>query len=110
MKKIFVFLMLSLLFIPCGFNLADGNNPTGMKGNIHDENGMPIIGANVVASPTLGTSTNFSGDFKLLCPPKVSYKVVVSCAGYISDTLNVPVYRGIMTGVSVALKEDKGDE
>lgn len=110
MKKIFAFLTVSLLCVTFGFNLANSTTSTGMSGNVHDEDGMPIILANVVVSPKLGTTTDFSGDFELLCPPKISYKVVVSCVGYISDTLDVPVCRGVMTRVSVTLKEAKGNE
>ena len=83
------------MYVTFGFNLANSTTSTGMSGNVHDED---------------GTTTDFSGDFELLCPPKNSYKVVVSCVGYISDTLDVPVCRGIMTRVSVTLKEAKGNE
>ena len=84
------------------------SKPTGIKGNVHDEYGMPIVMATVMIDPKTGTTTDLSGNFSLNCSPKISHRVVVSCVGYISDTLTVPVIRGVMSEVTVVLKEDIG--
>lgn len=101
-------LMMSATFWTLGSTTA--SKPTGIKGNVHDEYGMPIVMATVMIDPKTGTTTDLSGNFSLNCSPKISHRVVVSCVGYISDTLTVPVIRGVMSEVSVLLKEDIGDE
>ena len=111
MKKLLLtlfMLLLSASFLPLDSTTTP--NPTGIKGNVHDENGEPVILASVVINPTIATTTNLSGDFILYCPPKVSHRLIISCVGFVPDTLTVPVVSGIMTEVSVTLLKDSGNE
>ncbi len=58
----------------------------GVKGVVYDENGEPVIGANVVIEgTTTGTITDFDGNFEI--DAQAGQKLVFSYMGYISQTL-----------------------
>lgn len=54
-----------------------------VKGTVLDQNGEPIIGANIrVDGTTLGTITDFDGNFMIPNVPSNSKKIIVSYLGY----------------------------
>ncbi len=69
-----------------------------MKGSVVDDQGEPLIGATVmVAKSTIGTSTDFDGNFSIKCKPGA--KLVFSYVGY--ETQELPA----KPGMQVSLKE-----
>lgn len=95
------FLIMFLLFLSIGYALP----PEGItiKGRIMDEIlKEPIPGANVkVKGTTLGTITDFNGNFSLVVPNKSSV-LVVSFIGYVTQEIVV----GNQKTINVNLKED----
>ena len=95
------FLVTFLLFLSIGYALP----PEGItiKGRIMDEIlKEPIPGANVkVMGTTLGTITDFNGNFSLVVPNKSSV-LVVSFIGYVTQEIVV----GNQKTINVNLKED----
>lgn len=95
------FLVTFLLFLSIGYALP----PEGItiKGRIMDEIlKEPIPGANVkVKGTTLGTITDFNGNFSLVVPNKSSV-LVVSFIGYVTQEIVV----GNQKTINVNLKED----
>lgn len=95
------FLVTFLLFLSIGYALP----PEGItiKGRIMDEIlKEPIPGANVkVKGTTLGTITDFNGNFSLVVPNKSSV-LVVSFIGYVPQEIVV----GNQKTINVNLKED----
>ncbi|MDR3261757.1 MAG: SusC/RagA family TonB-linked outer membrane protein, partial [Tannerella sp.] len=87
-----------LIRLPARMQQRDGRRVTG---TVIDENGEPVIGANVVEKGTTnGTVTDVDGKFSV----SVSEKAVlqVSYIGYIGQEITV----GNQTGLSITLKED----
>ena len=83
MKRIY-FLLVCVCFLPMAL-LAQ----TKVKGTVLDENGDGAIGANVVvAGTTIGTVTDFDGQFELNVP-EGKKQLVISYLGY--KTVTVPV-------------------
>lgn len=73
-----------------------------VTGTITDQKGEPIIGANVVVSgTTLGTITNYDGQFQLNVPVSAN-SLEVRYIGYITEQVNI---RG-RNNISIVLKED----
>ena len=95
------FLVTFLLFLSIGYALP----PEGItiKGRIMDEIlKEPIPGANVkVKGTTLGTITDYNGNFSLVVPNKSSV-LVVSFIGYVTQEIVV----GNQKTINVNLKED----
>ena len=72
-----------------------------IKGVVKDQNGEPVIGANVsVKGTTLGTITGLDGDFVLEVPENAL--IQVSYIGYVSQELRL----GGRNHLDVVLKED----
>ena len=58
----------------------------GVKGVVFDENGEPVIGANIVIEGTsVGTITDFDGNFEI--DAKAGQNLVVSYMGYVPQTI-----------------------
>ena len=95
------FLVTFLLFLSIGYALP----PEGItiKGRVMDEIlKEPIPGANVkVKGTTLGTITDFNGNFSLVVPNKNSV-LVVSFIGYVTREIAV----GNQNTINISLKED----
>lgn len=95
------FLVTFLLFLSIGYALP----PEGItiKGRVMDEIlKEPIPGANVqVKGTTLGTITDFNGNFSLVVPSKSSV-LVVSFIGYVTQEIAV----GNQRTININLKED----
>ncbi|MBT8319861.1 MAG: TonB-dependent receptor [Gramella sp.] len=78
---------------------------TIITGNVKDENGDPIPGVNItVDNETIGTSTNFGGEFTLEITKDFPIQLVFSAVGYGSKTVMVN-----STGetVNIVLTEDE---
>ena len=72
-----------------------------IRGNVVDENGEPIIGANIIERGTSnGTVTDFDGNFQL--PVGENAILQISYLGYIDEVVNT---KG-KTSFSIILKED----
>ncbi len=87
--------------------IIDGNTQIGeISGGVHDENGDPLIGANVIIpGTTIGTITDINGRYALTGPPDTKF-VEVSYVGY--ENVIIPV-QGLETHVvlnqSISLSE-----
>lgn len=73
-----------------------------INGTVSDENGEPIIGANVtvIGNKSLGTITDFDGKFKIAAPAKSTLEV--SFVGYVTKKVKL----GNGTSYKVVLQED----
>lgn len=73
-----------------------------VKGQVVDEKGEPIIGANVIVEGTTnGMITDLDGNFSLQCPVGATLKT--SYIGYLARTVKVT---GNMNALKITLKED----
>ena len=73
-----------------------------VKGQVVDEKGEPIIGANVIVEGTTnGMITDLDGNFSLQCP--VGSTLKTSYIGYLARTVKVT---GNMNALKITLKED----
>lgn len=76
-------------------------NEIRISGKVEDENGEPIIGANIsVPGTTVGTVTDFDGAYTLLLPP--GSRLRFSYIGYIDQLITITN----QTQLNVILKED----
>lgn len=85
LKATWLSIMVMLLFAVLP---ASAQNVT-VKGTVSDENGEPIIGANVtvVGNKSLGTITDFDGNFNLSAPAKGTLEV--SFVGYVTKKVKL---------------------
>lgn len=76
---------------------------SAVKGTVLDQNGEPVIGANVrVEGTTLGTITDLDGNFLIPNVPAEGKKIIVSYLGY--ATVEVAIVRD--KKMAITLKED----
>lgn len=81
--------------------IQQNNQDKKVTGVIKDQNGEPVIGANVsVKGTTIGTITGIDGDFALEVPANAV--IQVSYIGYVSQELRL----GGKDHLSIVLKED----
>ncbi len=79
-------LLLALLLIPVS---AFAQNQRTVKGTVSDENGEPLIGANVqIADAALGTTTDIDGNYSLRVPASAK-SLIFSYVGYLSQTVDI---------------------
>jgi hypothetical protein len=80
--------LLLLFFVLLQSILVFGQSPTGeLRGNIYDETGLPLIGANVILDNTQkGAVSNSDGLFVINEIPPGTYNLTVSYLGYKSIT------------------------
>ncbi|MDO9633673.1 MAG: TonB-dependent receptor [Paludibacter sp.] len=72
-----------------------------ISGNITDEKGVAIIGANILIKGTsVGTITDFDGKFEMEAP--VNGTLLVSYIGYLNESVNI----GDKSFISLKLRED----
>lgn len=73
-----------------------------VKGTVADENGEPIIGANVtvVGNKTLGSISDFDGNFTIAAPANSTLEI--SFIGYLTQRVKV----GSKSSYKIVLKED----
>ena len=102
MKLFFRRCLPSVLFLLCGIGAPAIYGQALIHGNVKNTDGMPIPGVNVqLAGTTLGTTTDFEGDFQLVAQAQDS--LVVSYMGYVSQQLPV----GTQTEFEIILQEDE---
>ena len=78
-------LLLALMIIG-----AFGYSQTNINGNVVDQNNDPIPGANIViVGKTIGTVTDFDGNFNLATSEVPPFKIEISSIGYTSTTENI---------------------
>lgn len=67
-----------------------GYSQTNINGNVVDQNNEPIPGANIViVGTTVGTVTDFDGNFNLATSEVPPFKIEVSSIGYTSTTESI---------------------
>ena len=67
-----------------------GYSQTNINGNVVDQNNEPIPGANIViVGKTIGTVTDFDGNFNLATSEVPPFKIEVSSIGYTNTTENI---------------------
>ena len=102
MKLFFRRCLPSVFFLLCGIGAPAIYGQALIHGNVKNTDGMPIPGVNVqLAGTTLGTTTDFEGDFQLVAEAQDS--IVVSYMGYVSQQLPV----GTQTEFEIILQEDE---
>ena len=83
-------------------NTQISNVQTSLNGTVYDEQGIPLPGASIVAKgTTVGTTTDFDGNFEITLPIGVT-EIQVSYLGYRSKEVDVAG----QTTISVTLVED----
>lgn len=93
--------MLDFPFTAYGVTVVQQSVVT-VKGQVVDEKGEPIIGANVIVEGTTnGMITDLDGNFSLQCP--VGSTLKTSYIGYLARTVKVT---GNMNALKITLKED----
>ncbi|WP_434035467.1 SusC/RagA family TonB-linked outer membrane protein [Formosa sp. 4Alg 33] len=76
-----------------------------IKGTVKDNNGLPILGANVFVKGTnIGTSTDYDGHFKLTIPANIE-NITITYLGYQKQDVNI-IGQNI---VSIVLLEDANE-
>ncbi len=94
--------ILYLSFLMIGFV---GFSQTTIKGNVVDENSQPIPGANVViAGKTVGTVTDFDGNFTLQTAEVPPFRIRITSIGYSEATKEVTSNN---QNISVVLNESQ---
>ena len=79
--------MRAILFIALMAIGTFGFSQTNINGNVVDQNNEPIPGANIViVGTTIGTVTDFDGNFNLATSEVPPFKIEVSSIGYTSAT------------------------
>jgi len=67
-----------------------GYSQTNINGNVVDQNNVPVPGANIViVGKTIGTVTDFDGNFNLATSEIPPFKIEVSSIGYSSTTESI---------------------
>lgn len=87
MKKNYYFILLLFAIFS-----ASAQNNTSIKGQVLDETGTPVMGANVVIqSMSIGAVTNESGMYKISDLTNTTYTVTVSYLGYKSISKSITI-------------------
>ena len=85
-----------------------GNEPDGkgtLKGEVHDEDGLPLIGATVhISALNLGTVADVNGNFQMLGVPAGIYTVTISFIGYKKESKEIEIQKGDVTLLNVQLQ------
>ncbi|WP_420401112.1 TonB-dependent receptor [Flagellimonas sp.] len=90
----------TLIFIPLSFYAQTGN----IQGNISDDNGIYVPGANVLISDLgKGAITDFDGKFTLVNVPEGTHNLQISYLGYAPIQQEVNVVAGETTVVSLIM-------
>ncbi|MTI33576.1 TonB-dependent receptor [Xanthovirga aplysinae] len=98
MKKLFTFLILSLVAFPF---LVNAQTVSGVV----ESNDGPVIGANLIVGPGVGTTTDIDGKYSLTLS-EGDYTLTVSYLGYVSQTFDLSLKAGESKTLNVSLVED----
>ncbi len=94
MKTFFPF----LLFLFC----LSVHSQTTITGNVLDNNGLPVLGANIIVTGTSqGTVTDFDGNFTLTVSEQPPFAVAISNVGYETATFQVTTNNQVINVVLV---------
>ncbi|MCO5233375.1 MAG: carboxypeptidase-like regulatory domain-containing protein [Chitinophagales bacterium] len=94
--------ILFLFFVLISLNLVYAQ--TTISGTINDDTNEPLIGASVVVQGTsIGTVTDFDGNFKLEVEQKPPFTIVFSYIGFSNKEL---VIKGNQDGLNIILNEE----
>jgi hypothetical protein len=100
--KYFLFVVFCLI---ASTSLLTAQEPAIVKGNIADENGIPLSGATVVDLTTRkGVVAGSRGEFQLPVAPNQLVRLEISFIGYQKDTLNLTLSPGETSGLTIRLK------
>ena len=99
-NKIFFIVLLAI----CTATLAIAQNSKTLTGNITDEVGEPVIGANIILVDTkLGTISDVNGNFVLSNIPLESKTIRITYIGYVEQTIDISA----KTNITVKLVPDQ---
>ena len=98
-------LLLTYFFVGIGIVTAQTQNVTGVV--LSDEDGLPVVGASILVEGTsLGTITDFDGNFNLANVPSSAKSLVVSYIGMVSQTVAIkPVLKIVLQSDSQQIDE-----
>lgn len=105
MRTLFNLNLLTILIV--FLNLASVTAQTGtIRGNISDENGMAVPGANIFINKlSIGTISDVNGDYSLLNVPTGEQQVIISFLGFEDEIHDVDITaRGVIV-LNVTMKE-----
>ncbi|MBL4658396.1 MAG: TonB-dependent receptor [Flavobacteriales bacterium] len=105
LKRIFC---LSILFVGIVFSVLAQDEDGTITGQIVDEKGQPLIGANVVVDDSTGTATDIDGNFTIKVRPGL-HKILCRFLGCDSQTQNITIVSGERFTLNVELKEAATD-
>ncbi|MBS3738860.1 TonB-dependent receptor [Mesohalobacter halotolerans] len=103
-KHTIVFVIIQMFFMPLSYGQTKGE----VFGKVTDEVGTPIFGASVYLEGTsLGTTTDFDGQYRIENAPTGSYNLIASYTGYEPQTkFNIIVKSKGNIAYNFTLKED----
>src|SRR4029078_8877833 len=94
-------------FFLCSISLAQAQRT--IRGTITDSNGVPVIGASVLAvGTTVGTVTDYNGNYELTVPAGTT-QIQVAYTGFetkqfdlgVSDTVDISITEGVVLETAV---------
>lgn len=102
-------LVCAFTHISCKENLIDAEQYGEIKGIIQSDGGDIVIkGAGITTNPpTVATSSNENGRFKIADVPKGSYTVQVRKEGYKSTSVNISVREDQVSDATIFLSPDE---
>lgn len=78
------------------------HSQTTVSGSVVDNNGLPILGANIIASGTSqGTVSDFDGNFTLTVTQSPPFSIEISSVGYESRTFQVTSNNQVISAVLI---------
>lgn len=78
------------------------HSQTTVSGSVVDNNGLPILGANIIASGTSqGTVSDFDGNFTLTVTQSPPFSIEISSVGYVSRTFQVTTNNQVISAVLI---------
>ena len=97
--------MRTALFISMFLLAMGAYAQTTIRGNVSDENGVPVPGANIViVGTTVGATADFDGNFVLETSEEPPFEIRVTSVGYSQTTVSVTSNN---QPLSIVLKESQ---
>ncbi|MCK7589736.1 carboxypeptidase regulatory-like domain-containing protein [Subsaxibacter sp. CAU 1640] len=113
MKRITKFLIVAVVMLIASASFAQGVTTSSINGQVTDNNGEPLLGANVVAvhvpsGTTYGAASDFDGFYRISnMRTGGPYKITISYVGFVEYVQeNVFLQLGDSKKISVSLSED----
>lgn len=93
LSKISLLLLIIILLSILSLNAQTGKG--SIRGNITDENGLPLVGATIfIEELTLGTIADANGNYQLLGVPAGKQTVTISFIGYATIETEIEISKG----------------